>query len=178
MVGFALGLALAFGSAEHTGAQRDYGSCYSYATQESAQAALDTTTDPIVVDILDHNDDGIACDNFDYAAGDYIDDGDAVMVVVCDESNGILVEVEEWIADGSLHFPSHRATDAEIAAGECAVTAPVKTPPAEVPASGTTTAVSLPNTGTGASDSAPSWPAALLLALCTATAAGSTRRRR
>lgn len=133
VVGFELGLALAFGSPEHTGAQKDYGHCDAYGTQEDAQAALDTTTDPIVVDILDHNDDGIACDNFDFAAGDYIDDSDAVMVVVCDESNGILVEVEEWIADGSLHFPSHPATDAQIAVGACAVMAPIKAQAAKIP---------------------------------------------
>ncbi len=110
--------------AQDEGGGRHYGHCDAYGSQENAQAALNSTSDPIVMDILDHNDDGIACDNFDFAAGQYIDDGDAVMVVVCDESNGILVEVEEWIADGSLHFPSHRATDAEIAAGACAVTAP------------------------------------------------------
>lgn len=44
-------------------------------------------------------------------------------VVLCDELNGKLVELPEWIAEGAVDFPSHLATDAEIAAGECAATA-------------------------------------------------------
>lgn len=45
-------------------------------------------------------------------------------VVLCNEATGEIVELPKWIAEGALHFPAHPATDAEIAAGECAITAP------------------------------------------------------
>ncbi|HEV2127406.1 MAG TPA: excalibur calcium-binding domain-containing protein, partial [Thermomicrobiales bacterium] len=49
---------------------------------------------------------------------------DEPTVVLCNEATGEIVELPEWIAEGALHFPAHPATEAEIAAGECAVTAP------------------------------------------------------
>lgn len=106
-------------------------------------------------------------------------------IVLCDESSGRLVELPESIAEGALHFPAHLATEAEIAAGECEVTAPdfgedngenedVPDSGQEAPAE----VVALPETGTGSASpgTAPA-PLAGLLAVLAASLALVLRRR-
>ena len=208
---FAIGVTilamLLMGLAQPVGAQRDYASCESYATQEAAQATLDSTDDPVVVEILDGDGNGIACDEepggpavVDRVSCGFFEtqedaqaaldarpelaitldsdgngiaceelltggpvvvdpvscgffetqedaqaaldarpelavtldsDGNGIAcedlpssdqtVVVCNEALGTLVEVSQQALDqDSLDFPFHRATNAEIAAGECA----------------------------------------------------------
>ncbi len=89
-------------------------SCGFFETQEDAQAALDENPD--LATTLDSDGDGIACN--EYGTGERT-------IVVCDEWNGTLVELSEEIVPGSVDFPYHFATDAEIAAGTCAATRPV-----------------------------------------------------
>lgn len=209
---FAIGVAilamLMAGLIQPVSAQRDYAGCTSYATQEAAQTTLDRTDDPVVVEILDGDGNGIACDERPDGGPAVVDptscghfetredaqaaldarpelaitldsdgdgiackelqtggpvvvdpvscgffetqedaqaaldenpelattidsDGDGIAceelhtgdqtVVVCNEALGTLVEVSQQALDqDSLDFPFHRATEAEIAAGECA----------------------------------------------------------
>ncbi len=85
-------------------------SCGFFETREDAQAALDEN--PELAITLDSDGNGIACDD---------DQTGERTVVVCNEALGNLVEVsEEALEQDSLDFPFHRATEAEIAAGECA----------------------------------------------------------
>ncbi len=65
---------------------------------------------------LDPDGNGIACEHR-WPSGP--------TVVVRDEANGRLVEFSKGIVLGSVDYSSHRATDAEIAAGECAAGPPV-----------------------------------------------------
>ena len=92
------------------GAQVDRVSCGFFETQEDAQAALDARPELAVT--LDSDGNGIACE--DLPSSDQT-------IVVCNEALGTLVDVsEEALDQDSLDFPFHRATQAEIAAGECA----------------------------------------------------------
>lgn len=87
-------------------------SCGFFETQADAQAALDD--DPELALTLDSDGDGIACEDAFETGGP--------AVVVCNEAIGTLVEVSQTAIDqDSLDFPYHLATEAEVAAGECAV---------------------------------------------------------
>lgn len=125
-------------------------SCGFFETQEDAQFALDENPD--LATTLDSDGDGIACEE--------LETGGAA-VVVCAEATGNLIEVSQSALDqGSLDFPYHRATEAEIAAGTCEATVPV-TPGAEAEPdkdadsdddAGSNEVLALPKTGAGAAD--------------------------
>ncbi len=176
LVGVALGLALGLGSIETGGAQRDYASCYWYATQEEAQAAFDAGNfDPVVADI---DGDGIACENFDFANGQYLPDEGRPVVVVCNEATGKLVEVSQSALDqDSLDFPFHQATEAEITAYKCAVTSPMTTPVTPGGEGESNTVTALPVTGTATSvDRAQEGPLLVGLLVLTLVAIGLRSR--
>jgi len=92
----------------------DPASCGHFETQADAQAALEEN--PELSTTLDSDGDGIACE-------DAFETGDRTFVV-CGEWNGRLVELSEDIVPGSVDFPYHFATQAEIEAGTCAATTP------------------------------------------------------
>lgn len=135
-------------------------SCGHYETQAGAQEALEENEDnPDFATSLDPDGNGIACEG--------VFETVRPTVVVCNTALGTLVEVSEEALDlGSLDFPFRLATEAEIAAGECAATTqvtPVATPvpvpvtPAPIPVTpggdGKPAPVTvLPSTGTGAPD--------------------------
>jgi len=62
------------------------------------------------------------------STGAGIEAGEGATLVVCNEANGSLIEVDDTkgMLDG-LDFPSHRATEGEIAAGTCGITYPTTT---------------------------------------------------
>jgi PAS domain-containing protein len=254
-------------------AQRDYAGCTSYATQEAAQTTLDRTDDPVVVEILDGDGNGTACDEVPGGGPAVVDptscghfetredaqaaldarpelaitldsdgdgiaceelqtggpvvvdpvscgfferqedaqaaleknpelattidsDGDGIAceelhagdqtVVVCNEALGTLVEVSQQALDqDSLDFLFHRATEAEIAAGECAVSppvTPVATPllPGDAEDAGEVTA--LPTTGAGISaervPQVPLMAVSLVLTLAALLLGSRTQRSR
>ncbi len=148
--------------------------CRTFKSQEQAQYFLDTYGEQW--SMLDPDGNGIACEE-EFGT-------DPPVVVLCNEAFGTLVEVSQVALDQhSIDFPYHRATQAEIAAGECAVTSPVRptaTPvtPAPTPVTpsddgkpATGMVTNLPLTGTGTSEAqgphAPlvAVPMALILAI-------------
>jgi len=115
-VGLALLAMLVLGLIQPVGAQVDRVSCGFFETQEDAQAELDAR--PELAEVLDYDGNGIACEELQTGGP---------IVVVCNEALGTLLEVSQDALDqDSLDFPFHRATQAEIAAGTCAVAYPVE----------------------------------------------------
>lgn len=151
----------------------DIRTCDDFANQEEAQAYFDFEATDLQGSILDPDGDFLACE----------DAYRAPTVVICAEETGTLIEIAESEQD-SLDFQSHRATEAEIAAGECEATVPV-TPgadgePAEDADSDDDAVVALPRTGAGtAMEQALQGPLAIaLLALLVLTGSALGLRSR